>query len=223
MATTAQPFRFLDLPKDLRFMVYEHLPITTIKTLKLATTSGTRHVILTSTKYPAAFLASCRLIHEEALPFVNSAVKSNPPNITLSFDFPGLDAKEGAYCLAELLFVLKKTAHALRDHPQSTPARLRVKSHLLVALIVTNQMSQQSLCKSTDLIFFDRAYRPEILDLLVSVTFYARKMNHGPCIKLYWAGWHIRGMTLVEFLDQTVRDYMAEATVQLLDRPPALD
>ena len=73
-AATPKPFRFLDLPKDIRLMVYERLPRSTNHM-----TVGHRHngkrITLISHSVSTAILRACHQVHQEALPLVNKAIR----------------------------------------------------------------------------------------------------------------------------------------------------
>jgi hypothetical protein len=68
-STVAQPFRFLDLPKELRLMVYDLLPNQTERIQfcsKQDTNYGTGSLTLLITCVPTAILRTCRQIKTEA-------------------------------------------------------------------------------------------------------------------------------------------------------------
>ncbi|KAF2245283.1 hypothetical protein BU26DRAFT_507970 [Trematosphaeria pertusa] len=71
---TFQPFRFLDLPREIRYMVYERLPRTT-KHITIVThphLGATLTLIMHST--PTSILATCHQAYDEARPFVQKAI-----------------------------------------------------------------------------------------------------------------------------------------------------
>jgi len=73
-ALTAEPFRFLDLPKDIRLMVYERLPRST-KHTTIITSSSEGRITLISHSISIAILGTCQRVHQEALPLVNKAIR----------------------------------------------------------------------------------------------------------------------------------------------------
>ncbi|KAI8936950.1 hypothetical protein NX059_006178 [Plenodomus lindquistii] len=78
--TQPAPFRFMDLPKELRLMVHDHLP-RQIKHTRI-TEHGSTFVLITR-HLPLAILRTSREIHAEASAIVQKLVKEfivkNPP------------------------------------------------------------------------------------------------------------------------------------------------
>ncbi|KAF2128439.1 hypothetical protein P153DRAFT_318255, partial [Dothidotthia symphoricarpi CBS 119687] len=81
--TPAKPFRFLDLPPELRCMVYDCIHITTTKHVLTKTDAelppniwpksegrASLPITLIRKSIPAAILATCRLINQEATPLL---------------------------------------------------------------------------------------------------------------------------------------------------------
>jgi hypothetical protein len=94
MAARDQPFRFMDLPVELRFMVYEFLPRTIKHTLVVtpATLDPPEpqvELIMVTKHVPTAILATCREVYTEANTIVQKIVKrfilDTPPKIIHAF------------------------------------------------------------------------------------------------------------------------------------------
>jgi hypothetical protein len=83
MATsTTTHFRLLDLPKELRLMIYEFLPITTRR--HSIVLPDEKEVILIIKSLPVCLLSTGRFVSEEARPFMEEKLrymKNTPPRI----------------------------------------------------------------------------------------------------------------------------------------------
>ena len=92
MSTTTQPFRFLDLPKELRLMVYEHLHTSTVKIQQIHIPPHTKgEVAFNYIKFSVGVLATGKLIRAEAEPCFIKIYETCALEMTQEFTFDALE------------------------------------------------------------------------------------------------------------------------------------
>jgi hypothetical protein len=95
MSAMKQPFRFFDLPKELRLLVYEHLHMPR-SVLQQATGCEIESKYMAFT-FEA--LATCKLMRDEVKPFLAKAYKTGNHETTHTFKIVNDDIRPAMKCL----------------------------------------------------------------------------------------------------------------------------
>jgi hypothetical protein len=121
----AHPFRFMDLPLEIRFMVYENLPrrIVHQRIYDNGKPQPSLLCVLVTRPVSLSLMRTCRVVYEESRGVIEAVLKNfiliNPPTVILNF------TSNAPVILAALSWYL---LHELRL-PQATP-ELRWEQHM---------------------------------------------------------------------------------------------
>lgn len=182
-------FHFLDLPKELRLMVYEYLypeivtsPVTyyvdindpDFEAEESDQYVGQRLLALTHAVPPASLLCTCQLIREEARAAVTRKIGEIQPRVTNPDDYPGTlcyeKCEEGIE--SRLIHILALLAAALDEDVTSTTETLHLYETSKAVDVFPGIINPGEL--------------PGILRFVHCCVAYAHKHPDKPCMTICW-------------------------------------